>query len=94
MTESLRAELERYLESLNIETNCVEHPPVKRKRFNVASRLFRRDRSRCSRNRCDAESKASFTLLSVPLLVGPIRTGSKTTPTMEPRKPDFKECTS
>ncbi|XP_003963815.1 prolyl-tRNA synthetase associated domain-containing protein 1-like [Takifugu rubripes] len=28
MTESVRAELEKYLESLNIVTNCVEHPPV------------------------------------------------------------------
>lgn len=39
MTESLREELEKYLESLNIVTNCVEHPPVKLKGFNVASCL-------------------------------------------------------
>lgn len=28
MSEELRAELEKYLETLNIQTNCVEHPPV------------------------------------------------------------------
>ncbi|XP_033835614.1 prolyl-tRNA synthetase associated domain-containing protein 1 [Periophthalmus magnuspinnatus] len=28
MSEELRAELEKYLQSLNIQTNCVEHPPV------------------------------------------------------------------
>lgn len=29
MSEDLRAELEKYLEALNIQTSCVEHPPVK-----------------------------------------------------------------
>lgn len=28
MAESLRAELEKYLDALNIRTSCVEHPPV------------------------------------------------------------------
>lgn len=29
MSEDLRSELEKYLEALNIQTRCVEHPPVK-----------------------------------------------------------------
>lgn len=29
MSEGLRSELEKYLETLNIRTSCVEHPPVK-----------------------------------------------------------------
>lgn len=28
MSEDLRSELEKYLEALNIQTRCVEHPPV------------------------------------------------------------------
>ncbi|XP_059215659.1 prolyl-tRNA synthetase associated domain-containing protein 1-like [Centropristis striata] len=28
MSEDMRAELEKYLQTLNIETTCVEHPPV------------------------------------------------------------------
>lgn len=33
MSEDLRTELEKFLETLNIQTSCVEHPPVKRFRF-------------------------------------------------------------
>lgn len=33
MSEDLRPELEKFLETLNIQTSCVEHPPVKRFRF-------------------------------------------------------------
>lgn len=29
MSGDLRAELEKYLETLNIQTSCVDHPPVK-----------------------------------------------------------------
>lgn len=29
MSEDLRSELENYLQTLNIQTSCVEHPPVK-----------------------------------------------------------------
>lgn len=29
MSAELRPELERFLESLNIQTSCVEHPPVR-----------------------------------------------------------------
>lgn len=34
MSEDLRAELEKYLETLNIQTSCVEHPPVKHRQNN------------------------------------------------------------
>lgn len=37
MAESLRAELEKYLDGLNIETSCVEHPPVNLERFSGPS---------------------------------------------------------
>lgn len=33
MSEDLRPELEKFLETLNVQTSCVEHPPVKRFRF-------------------------------------------------------------
>lgn len=39
MSEDLRSELEKYLEALDIQTRCVEHPPVKTRdaRYPVAS---------------------------------------------------------
>lgn len=36
MAETLRAELEKFLGALNIETSCVDHPPVNDSMFSFS----------------------------------------------------------